>query len=130
MTSDAAGNIYVAGTTSSPDLPVLNAAQPAVGEAALLRSFDNGATWQKVNTGLFAPMTVTPHPTDPQTIFAGAKDGIYQTTDAGQTWRNVYAGKCCFYVVIDPSNPRYAYAYAAGLASENFVTTTDGGVRS
>jgi hypothetical protein len=33
MTSDASGNVYVAGTTTSLDLPVKNAAQPRMGGA-------------------------------------------------------------------------------------------------
>src|SRR5690348_11828474 len=44
ITSDATGNIYLAGTTSSPDLPVLNAAQPAIAGSsdAFVAKMDSG----------------------------------------------------------------------------------------
>ena len=90
MTSDKGGYIYIAGTTSSPDLTVKNAAQPIFGEAALIRSLDRGATWQKIPNAPASIRAVTSHPTDPQTLFAGALDGIYKTTDGGQTWRRTY----------------------------------------
>ena len=40
MTSDADGNVYVAGSTTSPDLPDRNAAQPTIGGELLMRSID------------------------------------------------------------------------------------------
>jgi hypothetical protein len=65
MATDSAGNIYVTGTTSAPDLPVKNAAQPAMGEAQVLRTTDLGATWSRVNVP--ADVTsVVPDPVDPQ----------------------------------------------------------------
>ena len=45
VATDSAGNIYVAGTTYSPQFPSKNAAQPAFGEARILRSTDLGVTW-------------------------------------------------------------------------------------
>ena len=44
MAADANGNVYVAGTTSSPDLPTKNAARPIMGDALLMRSMDRGLT--------------------------------------------------------------------------------------
>ena len=49
LASDATGNLYVAGSTTSPDFPVKNAAQPLMGEGVLMRSNDGGVTWRKVH---------------------------------------------------------------------------------
>jgi uncharacterized protein (TIGR03437 family) len=138
MTSDAAGNLYVAGTTSSPDLPMKNAAQPLIGEALTMRSTDRGLSWQKVSNPAPFPVTITPHPNDPNTLFIGSVDGIYKSSDRGQTWRHVYAWSpvqffnpydvCCFNIAIDPANTRQAYAYTfMASAPVRFLTSSDGG---
>jgi len=89
MTSDAAGNLYIAGTTSSPDLPMKNAMQPAIGEAPLMRSLDLAQTWQKIGAPPVAPLKIAPHPADPRTLLVTAADGIYKTSDGGLTSRHV-----------------------------------------
>src|ERR1700761_7276340 len=47
--ADAAGNVYVAGTTYSAQFPVRNAQQRAFGDTTILRSDDLGAAWIHVN---------------------------------------------------------------------------------
>ncbi len=89
MTADGAGNVYVAGTTTSPDLPVKNAAQPSIGGTVLMRSADRGVTWRKVTNPPELPLTIATHPSDPQTLFVGSADGIYKSSDGAQTWRHV-----------------------------------------
>lgn len=131
MTSDAAGNVYVAGTTSSPDLPLKNAAQPSIGEALVMRSTDRGVTWQRVPNPPVSPLTITPHPSDPNTLFVAGVDGIYKTVDGGQTWRHVYSRVsasvgCCFNIAIDPANTRQMYVYGFD-APIQFLVSSDGG---
>jgi hypothetical protein len=130
MTSDTAGNVYIAGTTSSFDLPMKNAAQPEIGEALLMRSVDRGVTWQKVRQPRISPVTITPHPSDPLILFLGGRDGIYKTGDGGVTWRHVYTCASCVvsWIVIDPANPRQTYAFESALyTSTGFLTSGDGG---
>jgi uncharacterized protein (TIGR03437 family) len=137
MTSDATGNIYVAGTTSSPDLLVKNAAQPSIGEALLMRSLDRGQTWQKVPGPPASPITITPHPSDPQTLFIGATDGVYKTADGGKTWRHVFrwappalldpAAGSFVNIAIDPANPLNVYVYNFGARPFKFLASGDGG---
>jgi uncharacterized protein (TIGR03437 family) len=89
MSTDPSGNVYVAGTTSSPDFPVHNALQSDFAEAHILRTTDLGNTWTRVNS----PSDVTtlfPDPVVPQVLFGGGTAGIYKTLDGGQTWSVVY----------------------------------------
>jgi uncharacterized protein (TIGR03437 family) len=108
VATDTAGNVYVAGTTSSSDLPVENAAQPVFGEARILRSTDLGATWSRLGNLPVDISAVAPDPVAPQVLFAGGSTGIYKSADAGQTWRLVHAfasgTSVSVSIAIDPGN--------------------------
>ena len=84
---DSNGNIYLAGTTSSPDLPVKSAAQTEFGEARILGTTIWGATWTRVGSPADIN-TVTADAVLPQVLFAGGDTGIYKSTNGGQTWRD------------------------------------------
>jgi uncharacterized protein (TIGR03437 family) len=139
MTSDAAGNVYLAGATSSPDFPVKDAAQPMIGEGVLMRSADGGATWDKVPIPAATLLTVSPHPTDPQTLWGGAADGIYKSSDGGQTWQKAYAWTNPatddqIYIAVDPAQPQRVYFYAvldvydlSNSPAQLFGASADGG---
>src|ERR1043165_3718902 len=79
VAADPLGNIYAAGTTTSPDLPEKNAAQPNFAEARILRTTDLGATWARVGSPADVRL-VTPDSADPRILFAGADSGIYKST--------------------------------------------------
>ncbi|HEX2642399.1 MAG TPA: hypothetical protein VHU81_05375 [Thermoanaerobaculia bacterium] len=60
----------------------------------VLRSLDNGATWtSSLDTGDAAVIVLYADPTDPRTVYAGARFGgglhphvVWKTTDGGDTW--------------------------------------------
>jgi uncharacterized protein (TIGR03437 family) len=102
LAQDARGNLFATGTTASPQLRVKNAAQPTFAEARILRTSDLGATWDKLN----APPVVTsivPDPADQRVLFGIGEQGIYKSTDAGQTWR-VVRTPGTRYLAIDPAD--------------------------
>jgi uncharacterized protein (TIGR03437 family) len=109
MATDASGNIYVAGTTTSPDFQIVNGAQPKFGEAEILRSTDLGVTWTPINGPPGANLAVvTADPVDANTLYAGGSTGIYKSTNGGQTWTLVYASHSGYFfegsLVVDPGN--------------------------
>lgn len=127
--TDSSGNIYVAGTTSSTDFPVKNAAQPAIGEARILRSADLGVTWTHVGLPPSDVTVVVPDPAVSQVIFAAGKAAIFKTTDGGQSWTTVYQFQATDYfngaLLIDPGNHlRLAAVVALG---STLIRSFDGG---
>jgi photosystem II stability/assembly factor-like uncharacterized protein len=137
MARDSAGYIYVAGSTTSADFPVANAAQGRIGSAQLMRSLDRGATWQRLAS---PPPTagypgITPHPVNSQILFANSNNvygrtsnsAISKSTDGGTTWRPVVtlsgSNTSAVQVTVSPENPS---ALVADL-STGFSFSTDGG---
>lgn len=75
----AHGSAYYAGVSSdSPEL------------AGLYRSLDQGVTWEQLS-GLkrIDIWSLAISPSDPNTMAAGARDGVYLTVDLGKTWRKI-----------------------------------------
>jgi len=127
--TDSRGNIYVAGTTSSPDFAVKNAAQPVFGEARILRTTDLGTTWTRVGSPPQDVNVVVPDPVTPQVLFAAGDKGIYKSTDGGAAWRIVFPFQSVFSfsgaLVIDPGN----HLRLAALVpfSGGLIRSVDGG---
>ncbi len=84
LATDSSGSIFVAGTTSAPDFPVKNAAQPVFGEATILRTSDLGTTWTPMGSPPGVVSALAPDPVAPQVLFAGANSGIFKSSDGGQ----------------------------------------------
>ncbi|MEL6824047.1 MAG: hypothetical protein AAFP70_20000, partial [Calditrichota bacterium] len=95
-------------------------------------SEDAGATWNlRSNLGTPVACSVSPHPTIPGMILAGAGYGtIARSTDAGFTWsivreRDTYTLETPK-VEWDPSNPNLAYASTFGGVFSCFRSTDSG----
>ena len=135
MSSDAAGNVYIAGTTSSPDLPMKNAMQPVIGEVPLMRSTDRGETWQKIDGIPVQALEIAPHPVDPRVLLLAGATGIYKSSDSGQTWRQVHSWKLnvtatydVLNIAIDPANPSQVYAAYVSISRMGvFLRSANGG---
>ena len=88
MTTDAAGNLYVAGSSRSRDFPNARALPGLFLESQLRRSADGGLTWTNYSDLPSGPLyALAIHPRNSATMLAGGYDTVYKSTDAGKTWR-------------------------------------------
>lgn len=65
----------------------------SIRSTGLVRSNDQGESWQQINTGLSSQdiRTLAVDPTNPQIVYAGSGDsrGVFQSKDGGDSWKNI-----------------------------------------
>jgi photosystem II stability/assembly factor-like uncharacterized protein len=111
---------------------------------------DAGITWRNISDGFFKTGSIgdiAVSESDPNVVFVGSGehavrgvmtsfgDGIYKSTDAGKTWKNVGLQKTRHIsdVIIHPKNPDINYVGAQGTvhgpnADRGVFKSTDGGL--
>ncbi len=129
---------------SNPSRAVFYAATATGG---LWKTVNNGITFEPVfdNQSVISIGAVAVSQSNPDVVYVGTGegnnsrssyygDGIYKSTDAGATWKNVGLPNSGHFgrIVINPTNPNIVFAAALGnLYSENpdrgLYRTTDGG---
>lgn len=101
----------------------------------VLKSLDGGITWN--STGLnwtIQDQRVTHrlliNPNNPQILILAASDGIYRTTNGGNTWTQVANGAQVKDMEFHPTNPDIVYAATFSYPDGNaqIYTSTDGGI--
>jgi len=140
-TLTADGHIVVTGSTWSPDFPVSNALQSAMGGggASLFTTTDYGATWTAQGTGLPVGeyqngMGLSVDPSNPSVIVAASQFGLFRTTNGGASWSQV--GPPGSYEWNTPqlsrslANPEVMYAVLGATHSpySTVLQSTDGGM--
>ena len=93
MTADRDGNLYIAAHSTAFDLPVRNAFQPRNPGTPIIVSDDVGQSWRPLGvtpdlpyTGVRAPSV---NPRDSRILVATGTQGVYRSTDAGETWTTI-----------------------------------------
>ena len=100
-----------------------------VGSGAWL-SPDGGESWRRVAQGLWSEsriFTLQLHPTEPRTLYAGANDGIYRSSDGGQSFERLQSPMNeldVWRIAIDPTSPDIIFA---GTRPAALYRSTDGG---
>jgi hypothetical protein len=125
VASDSAGNIYVAGTTSSLDFPTLNALQPKPGGSSFLR-VQGGQSSFSLSPLIQQPQRLAASLSRPGLVYAADGKTLKKSTDGGDSWTTV--GPFTSFVAdveIDPANPDIVYA--AVQDTNSVYRTTDGG---
>lgn len=95
----------------------------------ILKSMDGGQTWTQLGASVFNGLKVASVIVDPQAdhlVYVAAGDGVYESTDSGNTWNKIYDGnqKDVTSLVMSPTDPSTLYAAVDGVG---IFETTDGG---
>lgn len=119
----------------------------AVASGGVWKTTNNGTTWKPIfdDQGSYSIGCITLDPNDPLTVWVGSGennsqrsvgygDGVYKSTDGGNSWKNVglkdseHIGR----IVVDPKNSNIVYVAAQGPlwkdgGDRGLYKTTDGG---
>jgi len=119
--SDSAGYLYLAGTTTSPDVAPLAEGQ--------LLTTDTAATFARLPEPPAVSLTAIGAARN--VILVGGSSGIYKTVDTGKTWRPVYKFPpevtSIRQIAFDPANPSRVYAPWLGSTRSGLLVSTDAG---
>ncbi len=90
----------------------------------VLKSFDGGENWTLYNNGMgnatVGRMVI--HPEDPLILWAATSNGIFKTTNGGESWQNKKGGNFKE-LVMKPDDPAILYASTGG----SFYRSANGG---
>jgi photosystem II stability/assembly factor-like uncharacterized protein len=115
---------------SNPNIIYAGTGDEAYG-AGILKSIDAGVTWTQMCGPFCGPLTsdgyfggggrihqLAIHPTNHQVFLAATElvfaDGVYRSTDGGNSWTQVLSGDPGDSVLFDPTNGNIAYASLGG----------------
>jgi len=128
---DSQGNLYIAGTTSSVDLTILNGVQSQPGTAPLLATADSGKTWVYPLVGAAnAYKWIAGAPGNPSLLYAATNLGAFRSTDFGVTWTaaaNSGLGGALVQIAVDAGG---STLYAQTIQGSVLVSLDGGGTWS
>ena len=117
---------YVNGLAIDPTNPSIIFAGVRDTDGSMLKTFDGGTNWIFMNTGLNGQTiyAVEFDPSTPSKLIAGSKDGVYLSTNSGNSWSSTsLSGVAVYSLEINSSDSNLIYAGTA----EGFYISSDGG---
>jgi photosystem II stability/assembly factor-like uncharacterized protein len=96
------------------------------GGRGLFKTTDAGKTWDKFDYPGRYVTSLAISPSDPNLIFAGTSDGIYQSNDGAASWTqlNQYKGIGVMALALDADGSLYASTKESGLAKSSDLGKT------
>lgn len=96
------------------------------GDSSVLKSWNGGLSWQATGRELAGVdvNALTIDPKDPSVIYAGTENGLYKSSDRGNTWAETDISSYVVSLAIDPQRPATIYA---GLADDDIRIADIGG---
>lgn len=90
---------------------------------AIYRYNSENAVWNRLPGVTSATLDIERSPVDQQTLFAATAQGIFMTTNGGETWENVLPQVLVYDLAINSTNPNCVYA----ATNIGVWRSTDGG---
>jgi len=115
--------VYLGGLVRAP-------IEPHTQGIGVFISQDNGKTWNQTQDSTMqrlSPFSIAVSPINDKTVFAGTGDGVYKSTDGGDSWTLLqfpFDGGRVFAVAISPHNPD---TIIAGVEKSGPYISQDGG---
>jgi hypothetical protein len=125
-------NTYSSGTTNYLDISFdsFNNLYIAASGAGVLKSTDGGMTYTTIPASVFGGSTVnTVLGGSNGVLFVGVtSNGVYRSTDFGNTFSQVLSGYSIVSLQYDRFNPNFVYAGSSSTTINGFFRSTDGGI--
>jgi uncharacterized protein (TIGR03437 family) len=125
IAADAQGDIYVAGTTTSADLPASHGFQSRPAVLPLSISTDGGAAFTGVTIPDVSEIDALATTMDGSVVYADTSSGLFRSSNSGVSWSAANPGipVSAEVLTISPADSKVVYAGA----KSGFYRSTDGG---